>query len=454
MNQIILTIIEGPYKGKQFFFEDRNTCIIGRADDCNPQLPDDENHNQISRYHCLLDINPPLIRIRDFGSLNGTYINNIKIGQRKEGETPSQGAKREYPIHDLTTGDVICLGTTETVFQVEIKEEKEIPLTIKLSENNPQKPHLWELIQNLFKKLKQGNLPELKNIKFLAEYELIKELGEGGCGKVYLARHSHTKKDVALKVMLPEVAQNQNMIERFLREVESNKSLKHPHIVELLDHGYAEGVFFFTLEFCEGGSLQDLINKSGENLPLKPAIEITLQILKGLEYAHNVPVNVKLPNGKLEQSKGLVHRDLKPDNILLTNRSKLTPVKIADFGLAKAFDLAGLSGLSVTDSAMGTPVFMCRQQFLSYKYVKPEVDVWATAAILYYLLTGYFPRNFDDSKDPFRCLLTNDPVPILQRNSQIPSPIAEVIDLALKEKPELYFKTARDFRKALELAIK
>jgi eukaryotic-like serine/threonine-protein kinase len=138
---------------------------------------------------------------------------------------------------------------------------------------------------------------------------------------------------------------------------------------------------------------------------------------------------------------------LKPSNLFLAKVKDEVIVKIGDYGLSKAFDLAGLSGQSMTGGAAGTPVFMCRQQLLNFKYSKPEVDVWATAACLYNMLTGYFPRNF--TGDPFLAVLQNEPVPIRQRDASIPKELAKVIDLALQEKPQIYFQTAAEFKKAL-----
>ncbi len=152
---------------------------------------------------------------------------------------------------------------------------------------------------------------------------------------------------------------------------------------------------------------------------------------------------------KERQGKGLVHRDLKPSNIFLIQQDeKLTP-KIGDYGLAKAFDLAGLSGQTLTGTTAGSPAFMPRQQLLDFKHVLPEVDVWATAACFYYMVTGDCPRDFTKTKDVWLAVLQNDPVPILQRNGNIPEKLAEVIDLALVEKPQLYFSTADGFKRAL-----
>ena len=99
--KVTLTIITGKLKGQEYQFRDRTTCIIGRATDCYLQLPDDREHRNISRYHCFLDINPPDIRIRDFGSLNGTYVNNQNIGQRKAYQTAAEAARLNLPEYDL-----------------------------------------------------------------------------------------------------------------------------------------------------------------------------------------------------------------------------------------------------------------------------------------------------------------------------------------------------------------
>jgi pSer/pThr/pTyr-binding forkhead associated (FHA) protein len=104
-SKITLTITEGNLKGQEFTFESRTTCIIGRAKDCYPKIPDDDKHRTISRYHCLLDINPPDIRVRDFGSKNGTFVNGEKIGQREAHQTPEQAANIQFPEFDLQGGD-------------------------------------------------------------------------------------------------------------------------------------------------------------------------------------------------------------------------------------------------------------------------------------------------------------------------------------------------------------
>lgn len=173
------------------------------------------------------------------------------------------------------------------------------------------------------------------------------------------------------------------------------------------------------------------MQKRRQPLSVDGALAIALQVLEGLTYTHNASVpNVKQKDGSFNPGQGLVHRDLKPANLFLTTVDGKQVVKIGDYGLAKAFDLAGLSGQTMTGTIAGTPHFMPRQQVINFKYAKPEVDVWALAASFYYMLTCTYPRNFT-GQDPFLVVLQTNAVPILQRNAAIPRRLAEVIDLAL-----------------------
>ncbi|RCJ41620.1 serine/threonine protein kinase [Nostoc punctiforme NIES-2108] len=451
--KIILTVIQGQLLGQQYIFDCRSSCIIGRSADCNPQLPDDENHRGISRYHCLLDINPPDIRVRDFGSKNGTYINGKNIGQRQRNQTAEEAVKFQFPEYDLQTGDEINLG--HTVFKVSIEvHHKEINLPTLIPDdvtvnNNPlQQAYFLDIIKYFLNLAESGD----RNLKAISGYNLVKLLSTSEFGEVYLAQHNQSGKFIALKVMLPAVAANDFAVQMFLRETENTKALQHPHVVQLMDCGFSDIIFFFTMEYCEGGTVWDFMQQLGGRLSVDIAVPIILQILDALEYAHNVELPyVKLADGKFGKGKGIVHRDLKPSNIFLTNIDGKLVAKIGDYGLCKAFDLAGLSGQTLTGTQAGTPVFMPRQQVLNFKYAQPEVDIWAVAACLYNMLTGCFPRNF--TGDPFLAVLQNNPIPIRQRDATIMQPLAQVIDLALIDKPEIHFKSAAEFKQALLSAL-
>jgi len=418
--KVTLTVTEGKLKGKQFSFDSRDTCIVGRHKDCKIQIPNDKYHSTISRYHCLFDINPPAIRVRDFGSRHGTYVNGKCIGKRSKDQSASQGTKLELSQYDLSNGDVIELNKN-TAFQVNIEQGVESTWIPKVTDE-------------IFSR-QEFNVDD--NLGSIDRYTKIKKLGKGSFGEVFLARLDDAtgRKLVALKTLHSQVAVMPRMKERFLREARNTKMLDHPNIVKFDDFGQINDLFYFTMEYCDRGSVTDLMEKRGRKLEIKKATKIILQILDGLHYAHT--------------EKGLVHRDIKPGNIFLTvNKGKIV-AKLGDFGLAKAFDMSGLSGLTNRGDCMGTPVFMPRQQALDFKYSQPDVDVWAIVATYYFLLTGFFPRNFEDSNNMMVELLTKSTVPIRERDISISQPLAQLIDLALVDNPELHFKSAIAFKEAL-----
>jgi serine/threonine protein kinase len=310
--------------------------------------------------------------------------------------------------------------------------------------------HCRENPFDLLRQLMQGAARGEKELVAIEGYEIIRELGHGGMGAVYLARQQKTGRQVALKVMLPKVAAGQRATESFLREAVNTQALQHPNVVRLWDSGCSQGTFFFTLEFCDGGSLREFMKHRGGKLSIDEACPIILQALDGLHYAHNAEIpHVKLKDGSFGRGRGLVHRDLKPENIFLSTAGNSRVAKLGDYGLAKAFDMAGLSGHTFTGEVAGTPQFMPRQQVRKYKDLKPEADVWAIAATLYNVLTRHFPRDFSKDSDPWQIILETSAVPIRQRNPAIPSRLAEVIDQALVDDPEIGFKSAAEFKQAL-----
>jgi eukaryotic-like serine/threonine-protein kinase len=441
-SKITLTITQGKLSGQEYVFESRSTCIVGRNDDCNLQIADKVDMT-ISRYHCLLDINPPDIRVRDLGSLNGTFVNGKKIGQRQRQQLAKEAVKLNFPEYNLQDGDEIKLG--DILFKIGVQVEPTLNKTPDLSFSNENyQPNFSEVSKKLLDIAQSGN----KNLQCISGYNITKSLGKGDFAEVFAAKHIENKTFIALKIMLPAVASQEDGVEMFLRETENIKILQHPNIVELLDYGFVDNAFFFTMEYFPTGNVWDFMQKLGWRLPIDIGVDIILQVLDGLIYAHEVEIpHIKSVNGIKAKRKGLVHQDLKPNNIFISKIDDKIVAKIGDYGLAKAFDLAGLSGQTLTGTQIGTPAFMPRQQVLSFKHQLPEIDVWATAACLYNMLTGYFPRDF--TGDPWLSVLQNKPVPILKRHHGIPTKLAQVIDLALQEKPQIYFQTAAEFKQAL-----
>jgi pSer/pThr/pTyr-binding forkhead associated (FHA) protein len=434
-SKITLTITRGKLSRQQYTFESRSTCIVGRNVDCNLQIADKVDMT-ISRYHCLLDINPPDIRVRDLGSLNGTFVNGKNIGQRQKQQPAKEAVKLNFPEYNLQDGDEIKLGDILLKIGVQIEEELNKIPDLPIQEEN-DKIKILTITKKLLNLAQSGNI----SLQSISGYNLIKSLGKGDFGEVFLAKHIQTKESIAIKIMLPAVATQKQGIEMFLKETENIKILQHPNIVQLSDCGFVENTFFFTMEYFSEGNVWDLMQRSGWRLSVDTAVDVTLQVLNGFIYAHEVEIPyIKSVDGIITKGKGLVHQDLKPNNIFISKINDKIVVKIGDYGLSKAFDLAGLSGQTLTGTKMGTPAFMPRQQVLNFKAELPEIDIWATAACLYNMLTGYFLRDF--TGDPWLSVLQNNPVPILQRHPGIPQKLAKVIDLALQEKPQIYFQTA------------
>jgi DNA-directed RNA polymerase subunit RPC12/RpoP len=475
-------------------FEEHDTFIFGRMDDCHVCLPGD---NLLSRHHFILEVNPPDARLRDLGSKNGTYVNGRKFGGRELHESPEEGAKRKYPEIDLHNQDEIKAGNTVFRFEVDLPAEciecgTEIPQA-KLSqciwiggtyicascreklanraavdahpskskqvrcqqcgrdvsgeigagrrgaficatcrENAPKDP--LELLKAL---LNQGQLRENTPLN-VPDYDIEKKLGEGGMGAVYLARHKQNGTLVALKVMLSKIAVSDQARENFMREIENTRALTHKNIVEFIGHGTVGGIFYFLLEYCEGGSVEGLMEHRGGRLSPKEAGPIMLQALEGLAFAHG---------------KSFVHRDLKPPNILLAGIEKPRVAKIADLGMAKNFEQAGFSGMTATGSFGGTFPFMAREQVTNFKYFKPVSDVWSIGATFYNMLTGQFPRDFRRGQDPMEIILHGDIIPIRKRESDIPKRIAEVIDRSIANNTRDRYQNAGEMRKALEQVL-
>jgi len=215
----------------------------------------------------------------------------------------------------------------------------------------------------------------------IGRYRLIKELGEGAMARVYLAELETGigfKRKVALKVVRPEYAKDKKFVALMGREAMIGSMLQHPNIVQTLEFNEADGRSFLALEFVEGETLGELLEKDtgeGPGLPLMVALEAMVQVLKGLSYAHNL----RSPEGDV---MGIVHRDLKPGNIMLSRHGL---VKVMDFGIAKA--KIASANITTAGQVRGTPIYMAPEQ-VTGKPLDGRADQFAAGTVLYELLTG------------------------------------------------------------------
>jgi serine/threonine protein kinase len=282
------------------------------------------------------------------------------------------------------------------------------------------------------KKLRATSIPNLDG------YDIGKELARGGMGVVYHAVRKTDQKAVVVKVKLPAVAVSEQARSFFLREIASQRSLQHRNIVALLDHGSAGSTFYFVMEYCGGGNLDELRRRYGSKLRPGAVAPILTGCLHGLGHAHRL---------------GFVHRDLKPANILLHRQAERLIPRLADFGLAKRFEDAGFSGMTATGSRGGTLAYMPREQLQDYKRAQPVSDLWSLAATFYELFTGATPLNFGGRRDPLEVILHDDPVPIRQRDPKFPKNLAKVMDRALSTDPSKRFQSAAEMEQAIKAAV-
>jgi serine/threonine-protein kinase len=492
--KVELNVTQGPMQGKRFTFTEHDTFLFGRGSDCHACLPHDP---KVSRNHFVLEAMPPHARVRDIGSLNGTYVNGAKCGSREEGQTPAEGARRSHPEVELKDGDRIEAGDTVLTVRLEIQavccqchaaivdaerapcawiggaylcvpckgklmasaQPAQAPEPIRCQKCGKEVAHevargqRGDYLCQACRQKAEGGAKEwveelLRQAKSrpgtgalsIEGYEIGKELGRGGMGTVYLARRKIGNQRVAIKVMLADVAVDQHARDRFQREMDVTQSLRHANIVQFIGYGSAGAAFYFVMEFCAGGSLGRLVACAGGKLKLDVAGPLMLQTLEGLACAHQ---------------KGIVHRDLKPNNILLCGSGRSWTAKVADFGLAKSFQQAGLTRKgTVTGSTAGSPVFMPREQITNFKYLKPSGDVWSIGATFYHVLTGDFPRDFPRGEDPIQAILSGSMVPLRRRDPDIPQAVAQVIDRAVANDPQERYADAGAMRAALEAALR
>jgi hypothetical protein len=451
--KVTLIVTAGPIQGTRFDFTQHDTFLFGRAADCHARLA--ASDTSASRHHFLLEANPPAARLRDLGSLNGTHVNGARHGGRARHETPEEGGRRAHAEVDLRDGDRIRVGAT--TFSVGIEAPAACCDCGRPIEEGERGAAAWIARTFLCVECRRrtgasagpavsarpsaGNAAsrpaattEGRTGGSIGNYEVGPLLGKGGMGAVYRARRKSDGREVALKLLLPKVAVSAETRANLLREIEVTLRLRHPSIVEMVECGQDGEGFYFAMEYCPGGSVEALVGLEGA-LPLSRAAPLGLQALEGLAYAHGA---------------GFVHRDVKPDNILIAADGS---AKLTDFGLAKSFDQAGVSGLTATGAVAGTLSFMPREQITTFRQLRPASDVWSMGATLYYMLTKEYTRDFRGKKDPIAVILNGGIVPLRERAPHIPAAVSAVIDRAIANDPQARYPTAVELRDALREAL-
>src|SRR6267142_1768569 len=252
-------------------------------------------------------------------------------------------------------------------------------------------------------------------------YEVREVLGRGGMGIVYKAWHLRLQRPVAVKMLLAGAYAQPHELERFLREAETVAGLRHANIVQVHEAGDMDGRPYFTMEFVEGGSLAKKL--AGTPQPAGQAAALVAGVAEAVHAAHQ---------------RGVVHRDLKPGNILLTADGTR---KISDFGLARR--LKGAAGLTQSGAPVGTPSYMAPEQAEGKsRDVGPAADTYALGAILFELLTGRPPFRADTAAETLRQVIVQDPVPPSRLNARVPRDLETVCMKCLRKQSQSRYATA------------
>jgi serine/threonine protein kinase len=270
--------------------------------------------------------------------------------------------------------------------------------------------------------------------KLLGEtYQIVRVVGEGGMGRVYEARHLRLKeRRFAVKVLHPELARQPEVVARFQREAESASVIGHANVVDVFDvHRTIDGRPYLVGEFLDGVELGATLVKEG-HLSTLDAVRITRQVCRALAAAH---------------AKGIVHRDMKPENVFLLERDGAPFVKVLDFGISKAG--CGDTHLTRTGMIMGTPSYMAPEQARGDQKVDARADVYAVGAMLYHLVTGKKPFDSEDPAAILTMVLTEDPPRPRSIDPKIPEGIELVIQRAMAKDARERYQTMAEFDSAL-----
>ena len=259
-------------------------------------------------------------------------------------------------------------------------------------------------------------------------YRVERELGAGGMATVYLAHDLKHEREVAIKVLHPDLAAALGG-ERFLSEIKTTAKLSHPHILPLLDSGSAEGFLFYVMPYVAGETLRGRLQRETQ-LPVADALRIASEVADALDAAHAL---------------GIVHRDIKPENILLQGAHAL----VADFGIALAVQSAGGARMTQTGLSLGTPQYMSPEQAMGDKQVDHRADIYALGAVTYEMLTGEPPHTGPSSQAIVAKLLTEAVRPVHVLRPSVAAHVDAALHVALEKLPADRFASVKEFSEAL-----
>lgn len=352
------------------------SAIVGRLKSCNLVLTD----GLASRTHFKIERCGETFILTDLNSHNGTHVNGIKV----EGEV------------ELPLGATIRVGETLIGFRADNRDE-------------------------------EGMLAG----KRLGGYHLVTRLGTGGMGEVYKAMQIALGRVVALKILNADLTKDRSFVEKFLREARAAGKFNHPNVIHVHEAGEDQGTYFYSMEFLDGGSVQDQVAKGGKLSPRR-ATEIVLQAARALEYAEKV---------------GIVHCDIKPDNLMLTPGGD---VRLADLGIAKTLNDKGKAEQS--DGVFGSPHYMSPEQARGLS-LDHRSDIYSLGVTYYRLVLGKVPFSGKDAREIMEKQVYDEPMPPRRIDSTLPPALYNVLGRMLKKRAADRYSSASSLIKDLESVL-
>jgi serine/threonine-protein kinase len=287
---------------------------------------------------------------------------------------------------------------------------------------------------------KTASLVEIGQI-ISGKYKLLRLLGDGGMGSVYEASHEMLGTHVAIKVLHAELVRRSGLMERFLQEARVSAQIRSPHVVQVTDvDRTSEGVAYLVMELLQGEPLSNVVRREGK-LVVATACEYTLQILSALEAAHAL---------------GVIHRDLKPDNVFLTFAGGKPVIKLIDFGIAKlkrTEEGAQAKNLTVAGMLMGTPEYMAPEQAYAADKVDVRADLYSVGAMLYEMLSGRTPVSGEDPRVVVLKVERGEVTPLVHAAPNVPPEVAGFVHRAMAPRPDVRFANATEMRLALAAVL-
>lgn len=261
-----------------------------------------------------------------------------------------------------------------------------------------------------------------------SRYRITRQVGIGGMATVFLAHDVRHERDVAIKVLHPDLAAALGA-ERFLAEIKTTAKLQHPHILPLLDSGEAGGLLYYVMPYVDGESLRQRLERETQ-LAVDDAVRIAREVLSALDYAHR---------------HGVVHRDIKPENILIHEEQAL----VADFGIALAVKAAGGARMTQTGLSLGTPAYMAPEQAMGERAIDGRADIYAAGAVLYEMLVGEAPFTGPTVQAIVARVMTESPRPVTGQRKSVPQNVNAAVLRSLEKLPADRFHSAAEFSAAL-----